>query len=111
LYSTILTEHFHLDEDHIIELPDIDPHIPKKREGMPQAYHDALTAAAFADATKRRADAAEMVRRIRHYCDRGVLKVVADPTGFLDDMDDLAPSNVELEVAEAAAIAPAKKAK
>jgi hypothetical protein len=108
LHTGIMVEQFHLDEPFTVELPDVEPRIPKRRPSMPDGYYDELLRASYIDATKRRELASEMIRRIRHYISNGTIELVEDETDFIGSLEDMQPEDAELKVA--AAIAAAKKA-
>lgn len=78
---------FDMEQTHRVPVPTLIPRIPVRTPNMPQAWFDKLTEAAYERAIQDRVAAEELRDMIRHYVTRGVIEIVKDESGFLEEED------------------------
>lgn len=81
----VLRQAFDMDKVHLVELPDCAPHIPKRRDEWSDGFYQKIVDAAHVKAIESRGESAKIIGKIKHYVATGVITVVADPDGVLDE--------------------------
>lgn len=97
-----LIHDFDMNKVHVIELPSTTPRVPDRARHpeWPESFWNKVVDQAMENALKAREQVAEIVAKVKHYVNVGVIEVVegGDPDGLLEE-------DLELSAAESSLIA------
>ncbi|HUY41117.1 MAG TPA: hypothetical protein VMV82_06065 [Candidatus Dormibacteraeota bacterium] len=99
--SQVLLHDFDMGHVHLIELPNMSPQIPKRRDEWSDGFFAKVQEAAYAQAIENRAKVSQIVKRVKLYADANqpggaVVEIVEDADGILAEDHELSEAEAAL---------------